>query len=152
MGSATWALIFGYFMTRLNNVFYVLSFLVWFLAPFMGQRMIGSRFNNPTCLIRMPEFIISFAVFLYILHTAKTVILVVCRFCLVTVGSRIGFSREAQMRRLHQCTRVCFLYFGVHQLHVVKAYFIMLCNFVTAALLASLDRISRCHTWFLLNS
>merc|ERR1719221_1298015 len=100
----------------------------------------------------MPEFIISFAVFLYILHTAKIVILVGCRASLVSVGSRCGFSREAQLRRLHQCTRVCFLYFGVHQLHVVKAYIIMLCNLVTAALLASIDRLCRFHTWFLLNS
>merc|ERR1711920_533660 len=148
--SATWALIFGYFMTGLNNVFYVLSFLIWLLAPRMAQTMIGSRFNNPTFLIRMPEFIISFAVFLYVLHTVKTAVLVVCRASLV--GSRCGSSQEAQMRRLHQCTRVCFLYFGVHQLHVVKAYIIMLCNLVTAALLASIDRLCRFHSWFLLNS
>merc|ERR1711920_1029562 len=148
--SSTWVLIFGYFMTDLNNVFYVLSFLVWLLAPRMAQTMIGSRFNNPTFLIRMPEFIISFAVFLYMLHAAKTAVLIGCRASLV--GSRCGSSREAQMRRLHQCTRVCFLYFGVHQLHVVKAYIIMLCNLVTAVLLASIDRLSHIHTWFLLNT
>merc|ERR1712176_823049 len=148
--SATWVPLFGYFMTGLNNVFYVLSFLVWFLAPRMAQTMIGSRFNNPTFLIRLPEFIISLAVFLYMLHTAKTAILVICRACLV--GSGCASSQEAQKRRLHECTRVCFLYFGVHQLHVVKAYIIMLCNLVTAVLLASIDRLSHIHTWFLLNS
>merc|ERR1719336_3072692 len=98
--SATWVLIFGYFMTGLNNVFYVLSFLVWFLAPRMAQMMIGSRFNNPTFLIRMPEFIMSFAMFLYMLHTAKTAVLVGCRAILA--GSRCGSSEEAQMRRLYQ--------------------------------------------------
>merc|ERR1740121_366693 len=112
--------------------------------------MIGSRYNNPTFLIRMPEFVISFAVFLYMLNAAKTATLVICRFSLV--GLRCGSSREAQLRRLHQCTRVCFLYFGVHQLHVVRAYVVLLCNLVTAALLASIDRLCRIHTWFLLNS
>merc|ERR1711920_550960 len=148
--SSTWVLIFGYFMAGLNNVFFVLSVLVWFIAPQMAQMMIGSRFDNPTVLIRLPEFIISFAVFLYILHTLKSAILIGCRAILI--GSRCGSSQEEQMRRLHQCTRVCFLYFGVHQLHVVKAYIVMLCNLLTASLLASIDRLSRGHTWFLLNS
>merc|ERR1711920_1004164 len=147
--SSTWVLVLGYFEAGLNNVFFVLSFLVWFISPQMAQTMIGSRFNNPTILIRLPEFIISFAVFLYILHTVKTAILVGCRAILV--GSR-GIASEARMLRLHHCTRICFLYFGVHQLHVVKAYIILLCNLVTAALIASIDRVSGFHTWFLLNS
>merc|ERR1711920_1136703 len=148
--SSTWVLVLGYFEAGLNNVFFVLSFLVWFISPQMAQTMIGSRFNNPTILIRLPEFIISFAVFLYILHTVKTAILIGCRAALV--GPRCGASQKTQMRRLHECIRVCFLYFGVHQLHVVKAYIIMLCNLVTAVLLASIDRLSHIHTWFLLNS
>jgi len=147
--SLSWVLVFGYFSAGLNNVFLVLSFLVWGAASPVAALMIGRRFDNPTYVIRMPEYIISFGVFLYVLHLAKSAVLITCRIILHAPC----FSRTRATRRLHECIRICFLYFGVHQLHMVKAYIIMFCNLAVAALLASIDRLpGAVHTRFLLNS
>lgn len=147
--SLSWVLVFGYFAAGLNNVFLVLSFLVWVVGPPMAHIMIGSRFDSPTWLIRMPEYIMSLGIFLYLLNMSKGAVLLFCRVVLSVCPC---VSRERATRRLHECTRICFLYFGVHQLHMVKAYIIMLSNLLVAALLAVVDRISHAHTWFLLNS
>merc|ERR1719277_486342 len=96
----------------------------------------------------MPEYIISLGVFLYVLHLSKCAVLISCRGMLHLPC----FSRTRATRRLHECIRMCFLYFGVHQMHMVKAYFILLCNLAMAALLASIDKVKGIHTWFLLNS
>merc|ERR1719277_63438 len=44
--SLSWVLVFGYFAAGLNNVFLVLSFLVWAAASPTAALMIGSRFGS----------------------------------------------------------------------------------------------------------
>merc|ERR1712117_932950 len=102
----------------LNNAFLVLSFLPWVAAPVFAHFIVGSRFDRPTIVVRMPEYLISSAVFLYLLHTAKSAVLIFCRAIL---GASRCLSMDKKTQRLHECTRMCFVYFGVHQIHIVKA-------------------------------
>merc|ERR1719330_1408150 len=83
------------------------------------------------------------------MHVAKSAVLIFCR---AVLGASRCLSKEKKTQRLHECTRMCFVYFGVHQIHIVKAYIIMLSNFVVAAILTTIDHVTNAHTWFLLNN
>lgn len=146
--SGSWVVVLGYFWAGLNNVFLVLSFLVWGLAVPLAHLIIGSRCAHPNISTRMPEYVISLAVFLYFLSLAKELLLLVCRAVL-----GLCCRKASSERRLQECIRICFVYFFVHQLHIVEAYLVLVANTVTSAVLATIDQVlCNGHTWFLLNS
>lgn len=147
--SFSWVIILGYFATGLNNVFLVLSFLIWAAALPLAHKIIGNRFGNPNPQTRFPEYLISSAVFTYLLSLAKEFVLLVSRSVLAVWPC---LSDKARARRLHECIRLCFVYFFTHQLHTIQAYVVLFCNLLMAGVLASVDQIfCNLHTWFLLN-
>lgn len=145
----SWMLVFGYFSAGLNNIFLILSFLVWAAILAVAHLVVGSRFDRPNVLIRLPEYVISFTIFLYALSLAKSSCILACRG-LLSLSRCV--PQERKTRQLHECIRICFVYFGVHQVQILKAYVIMVANIVIAVLLAIADRLTSIHTWFLLNT
>lgn len=140
--------ILGYFSSGNNNIFLILSCLVWALAMPAATVTIGSRFASPTPVIRLPEYVISLAVFLQLLDLTKSFVLLTCRGILSTIPC----GKQQSTTRMYECIRLCFVYFGVHQLQLVKASAIMVINVSVASFLALIDRLTNLHTWFLLNS
>merc|ERR1719284_340981 len=63
--SFSWVVILGYFTAGLNNVFLVLSFLIWAAAIPLAHFIIGPRFASPNVATRMPEYAISLGTFVY---------------------------------------------------------------------------------------
>jgi len=151
--SLAWVTILGYFAAGLNNVFLGLTFLVWVAVLPVAHLVVGSRFEGQPLSVRLPEYVIAAVVFLYLLDLVKHTVLVLCRaLCSLRVPCCCG-SDEAAAKRLHQCVRLCFVYFYVHQVHVVMAYAIMITNTVTALSLSLVDRaFCNAHTWWLLNN
>jgi len=145
--SFSWVLVGGYFIAGRNNVFLVLSFLIWPATFPMAQYIIGARFFYPDMVTRLPEYVISLTVFLYILGLVKDFILIVCRLlhnCSPDAG-RTG--------RLYECIRLCFVYFLVHQTHIAEAYSVLLINTCCSFVLAAVDKLfCNAHTWWLLNN
>merc|ERR1719226_252446 len=90
------------------------------------------------------------ALFLFMLGIAKDVVLIACR----SINSFLScFSRKGSTGRMHECIRVCFVYFFVHQLQFIEAYVILLANLVTSGALAVVDWLfCNAHTYLLLNS
>jgi len=148
--SFSWVVVLGYFIAGQNNVFLVLSFLAWPAALPLAHLVIGDRFTHPDIWTRMPEYAISMAMFLYTLGLVKDLVLISCR----AINNLLPcLSRKGATGRLHECIRVCFVYFLVHQLQFVEAYFILLANLATSIAMALIDRIfCNAHTWLLLNS
>merc|ERR1719436_2149750 len=98
----------------------------------------------------MPEYTISMALFLFLLGIAKDLVLVTCR-CINSLLSCL--SRKGATGRMHECIRVCFVYFFVHQLQFIEAYVVLFSNLLVASALAAVDRVlCNSHTWLLLNS
>lgn len=149
--SFSWVAVLGYFLAGSNNVFLVLSFLIWPAAVPLAHLVIGSRFDNPSMWIRLPEYVISLAVFLFSLGLVKEFLLILCR-CLCC--SRLfPAARTGNSGPLHDCIRACFVYFLVHQRHIAEAYAILLVNTVCSLFLVGMDRLfCNAHTWFLLNN
>lgn len=146
----SWVVVLGYMAGGLNNVFLVLSFLVWPAAIPLAPLIIGDRFSLPNVWIRMPEYVIAMMVFLYLVGLAKDVVLISCRLlhdlfpCL---------SRKQSTGHMHECVRLCFVYFLVHQIQFVQAYVVLLANLLTSIALAVVDKVfCNVHTWFMLNS
>jgi len=144
----SWVVIFGYFMAGLNNIFLIFSFLLWAAAVPIAHLTIGSRADAPSLLVRAPEYIISLAIFGYVLQLAKNAVLLTCRLALACWPG----NKEGKTRKLHECIRLCFVYFCVHQTHFVQAYLIMMANTATSLLMAVIDQCFNAHTWWLLNS
>jgi len=146
----SWVIIFGYFMAGLNNIFLIFSFLLWAAAVPIGHLAIGARADAPSLLVRAPEYIISMAIFGYLLQMAKNAVLLACKLALACWPCG---DKEGRTRRLHECIRVCFVYFCVHQAHFVQAYLILLANTATSLVLVVLEQcFCNVHTWWLLNS
>jgi len=145
--SFSWVLVLAYFILGRNNVFLVLSFLIWPATFPMAQYIIGARFFYPNMVTRLPEYVISLAVFLYHLGLVRDFVLIICRLlhnCSPDAG-RTG--------RLYQCIRLCFVYFLVHQTHIAEAYAILLVNTICSVVLAAIDKmLCNAHTWWLLNN
>jgi len=146
--SLSWVVVLGYFMAGLNNVFLVLSFLVWIVALPFAHVVVGARLTEPNVFVRLPEIIIALLAFLYVLGLVKHFVLLICRLFF----SR-GGEDEKTARRLHECARLCFVYFFVHQIHVIQAYMILLANAATSVMLLILDTaFCGAHTRWLLNN
>jgi len=146
--SFSWVIVLGYFVAGLNNVFLVLSFLVWPAAVPLAHLVIGSRFANPNMLTRMPEYVISLMVFLYILDLVKEFVLISCRSF-----HDLSAARFQGTGQLYESIRVCFVYFLVHQTQIAQAYTILLVNTIFSLLIAMIDRLfCNVHTWWLLNN
>jgi len=149
--SFSWVVVLGYFTAGLNNVFLVFSFLMWIVAIPFGHYVIGDRAHSPNWTARVPEYAISLTIFFFFLDLAKSFVLIACRaiFCLCPCRNR---DQKKADRRLHECIRVCFVYFFVHQVQTIEAYIILCVNMAVAALTATLDRVFfNVHTWWLLN-
>jgi len=147
--SFSWVVVFGYFAAGLNNVFLVLSFLIWAAAIPLAHMVIGGRFASPNVATRMPEYVISLAVFIFFLGLVKEFVLITCRAVFALCPC---MSQKTKTKRFHEITRMCFVYFFVYQLHTVEAYLVLLANLATSSLMAAIDRLSNLHTLFLLNS
>jgi len=146
--SISWVVVLGYFTAGLNNVFLVFSFMIWFAAVPFGHLVIGDRAHSPTWTARVPEYVISLTIFFYFVDLAKNAILIACRGC-----SALCKDKSRADKRLHECIRVCFVYFFVHQWEAIEAYVILCANLVVAALTATVDKVfCNAHTWWLLNS
>merc|ERR1712066_1102423 len=99
---------------------------------------------------RMPEYVISIAIFMFLLGLAKEILLITCRGVLTCVPC---ISKATRQRRLQECVRLCFVYFFVHQWNMMQAYCVLLANLATSAILAAIDRIfCNAHTRFVLNN
>jgi len=147
--SASWVVVLGYFMAGLNNVFLVLSFLVWVVALPFSHVVVGDRIAEPSVQVRLPEIVIALVSFLYVLDLAKHLVLLLCRALFSLSG---GEGRRAK-QLLHECVRLCFVYFMVHQTHVVQAYIVMVVNVITSVGLLLVDTVFwGAHTRWLLNT
>jgi len=148
--SFSWLVVLGYLVAGLNNVFLVLSFLVWPGVIPIAHFIVGDRVGLPNAWTRMPEYVISLAAFLYLLELGKDTVLLICRFIHDVMPC---FSRRQSTGRMHECVRLCFVYFLVHQTQFIEAYIVLCVNLVTSTMLAFIDKIfCNIHTWFLLNS
>merc|ERR1712127_534347 len=112
--SLSWGVVFGYFAAGLNNVFLVLSFLIWAAAIPLAHLVIGGRFASPNAATRMPEYVISLAVFIFFLGLLKEFLLITCRAVFALCPC---MSENKKTKRLNETTRMCFVYFFVYQLH-----------------------------------
>jgi len=152
MLSGQWMLVFSFFMLEQSNILLILSFLIWPSALLGGSWVIGHRASSPSILARLPEYFISFIVFLYLLGLAKRCVLITSR--LLYCFRRRCFPVEEQdlRRRLHESIRLAYVYFFAHQLHCVEAYAVLLLNLLLSLVLALLDGLpGHLHTWWLLN-
>jgi len=153
--SLQWVLVLGFFASNLNNILLVLSLIVWLVVLPIGRMIIGERAGNPTLWVRLPEYIISFLVFLEFLCLAEHSLLVSVRalgtlkaiFCCASQE-----QQERSTRRLRQWVRLAHVYFFGHQLHKLQAYMVLLASLAASLVLAALDKVScNVHTWWLLN-
>lgn len=148
--SLSWVAVLGYFSSGNNNVFLVLSFLALALYVPLAHFVVGSRLAHPSVWVRLPEHVISTAIFLFLLGIAKETVLISCRILLSICPCS---SKAKRQSCLHECIRACFVYFFVHQQHIVQAYMVLSANLLTSSLLAVVDQVfCSGHTWFLLNS
>lgn len=162
-----WLLVFGFFYFNLNNILLMSSWLVW-LAVFLVGRLyvigvVGEQATTPSLWVRLPEFFISFLVFVEYLGFLHHLVLTVFRLAVAAVSEDGCFClhmkrripREASNRRLHRCIRLAHVFFFSHQLHTLQAYIVLVANLMTSLFLASTDKVFcnlRIHTWWLLNS
>jgi len=144
----SWVVVLGYFVAGLNNSFLVVSCLIWPAVLPLAHCIIGSRFQSPSVLSRVPEYMISTVAFFYVLGVAKDSLLLLFRaaLCLCVKPQRVAiYMRES--------VRVCFVYFCVHQVEFVEAYFMLGVNLLASAVIAVIDWVfCSCHTWFLFST
>lgn len=146
-----WVLVCGAFITGLRNIFIFLSITMWCGVPICGPWVIGDRARIPSFSVRIPEYIIGFLVFLYVLGTLKRIVLFLCRI-LLDIGRRR--DEEKALKWWHNAIRFCFLYFFEYQLNLLRALLVLLLSSLVTLILCALD-MSCCgrgfHTWWLLN-
>merc|ERR1712060_151449 len=148
--SLTWVMVLGYFSSGNSNVFLVLSVVAWALLVPLAHLVVGSRFSHPSIATRMPEYVISIAIFVFLLGLTKEIVLITCR---VVINFVPCVSKAKRQRRLQECVRLCFVYFFVHQWHMMQAYCVLVANLATSAILAAIDQIfCNAHTCFVLNN
>merc|ERR1712039_381234 len=146
--SFSWVLVFGYFSAGNNNVFLLLTFVIWAALIPMAYFVVGGRLAHPNIPTRMPEYVIAITVFLFILDLVKEIVLITAR---ILINAMPCTSKAKRQSRLHEVIRLCFVYFSVHQQHVVQAYIVLVANLATSVALAIVD-LCNGHTWWLLNS
>jgi len=151
--SLSWVVVFGYFSSGNNNVFLVLSFLIWGLYVPLAHFVVGDRFANPNAWTRMPEYVISIVIFIFLLGLMKEFVLITIRLALSICPCGKGKNWNKRETQLQELIRICFVYFFVHQLHIVQAYIVLCANLATSVVLATIDQVfCNGHTWFLLNT
>eukprot|EP00445_Apocalathium_hangoei_P014980 CAMPEP_0203882886 /NCGR_PEP_ID=MMETSP0359-20131031/27033_1 /ASSEMBLY_ACC=CAM_ASM_000338 /TAXON_ID=268821 /ORGANISM="Scrippsiella Hangoei, Strain SHTV-5" /LENGTH=2228 /DNA_ID=CAMNT_0050802995 /DNA_START=128 /DNA_END=6814 /DNA_ORIENTATION=+ len=147
--SLSWVMVLGYFAAGLNNVFLVMSFLLWGAVVPLAHLIVGDRFGSPTPHTRLPEYVISITLFLYFLGLAKEFILLLCR---ITLKLCPCISEQTATSGMQEVIRACFVYFFVQQIHMIEAYVVLCANALTAGMLAIVDQVfCNAHTWWLLN-
>merc|ERR1712066_352353 len=114
------------------------------LAYFVG----GGRLAQPNVSTRMPEYVIAITVFVFTLDLVKEIVLITAR---IFINAMPCTSNAKRQSRLHEVIRLCFVYFSVHQQHIVQAYIVLVANLVTSLIMAIVD-LCNGHTWWLLNS
>jgi len=158
--SFQWVLLMIFFATGLDNIVLMLGVGIWFLIPFFEFSMIGDRATKPTGWARLPEIIISFVVFLYVMSTLKRIVLLGVRlqFYLRTSFICCGASEERRQAALHKMRvsiRFNYFFFFDYQFRVLRASLVLLINFVVSTILVIID-VNLCgirlHTLWLLNT
>eukprot|EP00913_Durusdinium_trenchii_P004365 g4045.t1 len=170
--SVQWVLVLGFFSFGLNNILLMLSLLVWLLVLPVGRLVIGARAVSPSLWMRMPEYFISFLVFVEFLGLIHHVLMTACRIfihmqvtsCCLGIDERnhrrarggflfypLKFWGDVE-EQIGRWVRLAHVYFFGHQLHTLQAYIVLLTNLTTSLLIAFLDKVCcRVHTWWLLN-
>eukprot|EP00438_Fugacium_kawagutii_P003059 Skav215067 [mRNA] locus=scaffold1303:412677:436140:+ [translate_table: standard] len=77
--SVQWVLVLGFFTFGLNNILLMLSLMVWLLVLPVGRLVIGTRAVSPSLWMRMPEYFISFLVFVEFLGLVHHILMTACR-------------------------------------------------------------------------
>eukprot|EP00434_Breviolum_minutum_P022453 symbB.v1.2.019819.t1/scaffold1579.1/size168583/2 len=150
--SVQWVLVLGFFTFGLNNILLMLSLMVWLLVLPVGRLVIGTRAISPSLWMRMPEYFISFLVFVEFLGLVHHVLMTACRIFIHMQATSCCFSFEERNHRIQRWVRLAHVYFFAHQLHTLQAYIVLLANLITSLLIAALDKVCcRVHTWWLLN-
>jgi len=143
--------VLAYLVLGQNNLLLNLQGVGWLLAIPIGSIVLGSRAVSPTVVTRLPELIVSFVVFMYVLGFFKDFVLLLNKL-LHVFRTASGGSHSISLRHHNQMIRKCFLYFQVHQMDMVQAYIILIANTVASVLLMLVDRVfCNIHTWWLLN-
>jgi len=151
--SCQWVFVFLFFAFDLNNIVLIMSFLIWPCVLWVGRFVLGARASSPSVVVRLPEYVISFLLFLYLLGLAKQLTLLVCRLLYSVRRCMCPALEQDAKRRLHGAVRMAYVYFFVHQLHCVHAYWVLIVNVLVSSLLAMVDMIpGQPHTWWLLNT
>eukprot|EP00444_Apocalathium_aciculiferum_P036464 CAMPEP_0183489374 /NCGR_PEP_ID=MMETSP0370-20130417/181410_1 /TAXON_ID=268820 /ORGANISM="Peridinium aciculiferum, Strain PAER-2" /LENGTH=668 /DNA_ID=CAMNT_0025682707 /DNA_START=1 /DNA_END=2007 /DNA_ORIENTATION=+ len=144
-------LLLMYLLSNLSNIILNLQTVGWLLALPVGKLVLGNRVMLPSIGSRLPELIISFAVFLRALQVAKQAYLIACKAAYYA-RTCSGSSQNIARRHYLEAIRRAHLYFQQHQVDMAEAYFLMLSNTVVSLLLMVVDRIcGHMHTWWLLN-
>lgn len=139
-----WILVLAYLVAGQSNIFLTLSSLLFLSPVVFSRRVMGGRISSPGIVVLVPEYLISFVVFLFLLDLGKHSLLVTCR-------SLLGGKRGATV--LSESVRNCFVYCFVYQLYLVEAYAILCINFLVAGFLALVDwAFCNVHTACLFNS
>lgn len=150
--SVQWLLVLGFFTFGLNNILLMLSLMVWLLVLPVGRLVIGTRAVSPSLWMRMPEYFISFLVFVEFLGLVHHILMTACRIFIHMQATGCCFGLEERNHRIQRWVRLAHVYFFNHQLHTLQAYIVLLANLMTSLFIAALDKVCcRIHTWWLLN-
>lgn len=145
-------LVLGFFTFGLNNILLMLSLMVWLLVLPVGRLVIGTRAVSPSLWMRMPEYFISFLVFVEFLGLVHHILMTACRIFIHMQATGCCFGLEERNHRIQRWVRLAHVYFFNHQLHTLQAYIVLLATLMTSLFIAALDKVCcRIHTWWLLN-
>mmetsp|Transcript_57963 Transcript_57963/g.180146 ORF Transcript_57963/g.180146 Transcript_57963/m.180146 type:complete len:1155 (+) Transcript_57963:268-3732(+) len=152
-----WVLIFGFFASGLSNIFLSMTILVWLIVLPFGYCVHGSRALG---FVRIPEYVVAIAVFLYMLGLAKAVMLTAVRLahsirfhcccCGRADPAELAQIQKEANKRLQRSIRTAYVFFFVHQMNALRGYLILVTNTLTSLVLILLD-VCNLHTWWLLN-
>mmetsp|Transcript_38666 Transcript_38666/g.110298 ORF Transcript_38666/g.110298 Transcript_38666/m.110298 type:complete len:1371 (+) Transcript_38666:67-4179(+) len=145
--SLQWMLILGFVLTGLSNIFFLVSILLWLIVLPFGYWVHGDRAVG---LVRVPEYVVSLAVFLFLLGLAKQLLLLACRAVCELRQRPCGWPQGRALRRLQRSVRMSHVFFFVHQQNVLLGYLVLVANLATSLFLVLLD-LCNLHTWWLLN-
>jgi len=156
--SLQWVLILGFFATGLSNIFLSISILVWLIVLPFGYWIHGPRAVG---FVRIPEYTVSLAVFLYLLNLAKATMLTTIRLvhsvrfhcccCLRRDQADLQEIQKEAAKRVQRSIRTAYVFFFTHQLNALRGYLILVANILTSLVLILLD-MCNAHTWWLLNA
>ncbi|CAJ1407050.1 unnamed protein product [Effrenium voratum] len=104
--SVQWVLVLGFFTFGLNNILLTLSLLVWLLVLPIGRLVIGTRAVSPSLWMRLPEYFISFLVFLVFLGLVHHVLLTACRVIISMQANLCCFGLDERNHRIQRWVRL----------------------------------------------